>query len=555
MIRNRKAWGGVAAAWAALSGPPAAWAVAIDMDNPDVALRWDNTLKYSAAVRLRDADPVLLANPNNDDGDRNFGKGLISSRLDWLTEADITWRKRFGARMSGAAWYDKVYNRSNDNPGFADGAFPNQVSVPPDEFTDATRKLHGRSAEVLDAFVFGQFEVGDTSASMRAGRHSLVWGESLFFGANAIAGGQMPVDAIKLVSVPGTQFKEAIRPVGMVSGQIQVNDRLSLGAYVQTRWAPNRLPAVGSYFSNVDLGIDGGERLLLGATASAPREADLQAKNSGQGGVQLRFRGDETDYGLYLIRFHEKTPQLVPRLVLLTPPAVPVPTAIPGSYYFAYHEGIQALGASASRTFGDFNVAVEASLRDNQDLASTQGADTSSFTPAPPSDNSDNPAYAVGRTAHVNLSTLATLPSTPLWREASLTAEIAWNRLLKVTKNAAALDPNGTRDGVALRFVLEPVYRGVIPGVDLGVPIGLGWAPKGSRTLSMVSPNLWIADGGGDFTLGLNGSWRDAWRFSAGYTHHFGGAATFNDATTNAFSWQQSLRDRDFLSASLRVSF
>ena len=67
MIRNRKAWGGVAAAWAALSGPPAAWAVAIDMDNPDVALRWDNTLKYSAAVRLRDADPVLLANPNNDD--------------------------------------------------------------------------------------------------------------------------------------------------------------------------------------------------------------------------------------------------------------------------------------------------------------------------------------------------------------------------------------------------------------------------------------------------------------------------------------------------------
>lgn len=555
MIKSRKAWGGVAAAWAALSGPPAAWAVDIDVGNPDVALRWDNTLKYSAAARLKDADPVLLANPNNDDGDRNFGKGLISSRLDWLTEADITWRKRFGARLSGAAWYDEVYNRSNDNPGFAGGAFPNQVSVPPNEFTDATRRLHGRRTEVLDAFVFGRFEVGDTSASVRAGRHSLVWGESLFFGANAIAGGQMPVDAIKLVSVPGTQFKEAIRPVEMVSGQVQVNDRLSLGAYVQTRWAPNRLPAVGSYFSNVDLGIDGGERLLLGATASAPREADLLAKNSGQGGIQLRFRGDETDYGLYLIRFHDKTPQLVPRIVLLTPPAVPAPTAVPGSYYFAYHEDIRALGVSASRTFGDFNVAVEASVRDNQDLASTQGADLSSFTPAPPSDNSGNPAYAVGRTAHANLSTLATLPATPLWREASLAAEIAWTRMLKVTKNAAALDLNGTRDGAALRFVLEPVYRSVFAGVDLGVPIGLGWAPKGSRPLSMTSSNLWIAEGGGDFTLGLNGSWRDAWRFSIGYTHYFGPAATFNDATTNAFSWQQSLRDRDFLSASLRVSF
>jgi hypothetical protein len=245
----------------------------------------------------------------------------------------------------------------------------------------------------------------------------------------------------------------------------------------------------------------------------------------------------------------------VPRIVLLTPPAVPAPTAVPGSYYFAYHEDIRALGVSASRTFGDFNVAVEASVRDNQDLASTQGADLSSFTPAPPSDNSGNPAYAVGRTAHANLSTLATLPATPLWREASLAAEIAWTRMLKVTKNAAALDPNGTRDGAALRFVLEPVYRSVFAGVDLGVPIGLGWAPKGSRPLSMTNSNLWIAEGGGDFTLGLNGSWRDAWRFSIGYTHYFGRAATFNDATTNAFSWQQSLRDRDFLSASLRVSF
>jgi hypothetical protein len=553
MLKKRRTT--IAAACAALIGVPAAQAVEIDAGHPDLALRWDNTVKLSAAARLRRADPALLASPNSDDGDRNFDKGLISSRLDWLTEADVSWRKQWGARISAAAWYDRAYDTANDNPGFAGGAFPNQVSVPADRFTAVTRKVHGRSAEVLDAFAFGRFELGDMNASVRAGRHSLLWGESLFFGANAIAGGQMPVDAVKLVSVPGTQFKEAIRPVPMVSAQLQVNDRASVGAYVQTSWAPNRVPAVGSYFSSSDLAIDGAERMLTGAASSAPRDADLRPRKSGQGGMQLRWRGDETDVGLYLIRFHNKTPQLVPRLVLLTPPAVPEPTAVPGSYYLAYHEGISALGASASRTFGAFNVALEASVRHNQDLASTRGADTSRFTPATATNNSDNPAYAIGRTAHVNLSTLATLPATPLWREASLVAEIAWNRVLKVTKNANAVDPNGTRDGAALRFVLEPMYRGVFSGIDLGVPVALGWAPKGSRPLAMTNPNMWIADGGGDITLGVNGSWRDAWRFSLGVTHFFGQAATFNDATTNAYSWKQSVRDRDFVAASLRLSF
>lgn len=549
----RELWPAVAVC-AVLLGLGDAGATEIDVGNSDVTLRWDNTVKYSAAIRLKNADPVLLSNPNNDDGDRNFRKGLISSRADWLTEADVSWRKQLGARISAAAWYDSVYMRGNANPGFAGGAFPNQTSVPANEFTQATRDVHGRHAEVLDAFAFGRFELGDTSATVRAGRHSLLWGESLFFGGNAIAGGQMPVDVVKLVSVPGTQFKEAIRPVGMLSAQLPINSSVSLAAYVQTQWQASRTPAVGSYFSNADPAIDGGENLLLGPGLSAPRLPDQRARNSGQGGLQLRVRSEATDYGIYLIRFHEKAPQLVPVMALVTPPAVPQPTVVPSGYRLAYHEGITAWGASASRTFGDFNVAIEASVRSNQDLASSASADISAFAPSPPSDNRDNPAYAVGRTAHLNLSTLATLPATPLWREASLLAEIAWNRVLKVTKNAAAADANATRDGVALRFVLEPTYRGVLPGVDIGVPFGMGWAPRGSRPLAVPNPNMWVADGGGDVSLGVNGSFRDVWRFSLAATHYFGRAATFNDSA-NAFSWQQTLRDRDFVAASLRYSF
>lgn len=526
-----------------------AQAAEIDVGNPDLAVRWDNTVKYSLATRLKSANPVLLANPNDDDGDRNFGKGLISNRLDLFSELDVSYRKTIGMRLSAAAWYDDVYNRSNDNPGFVGGAFPNQTSVAASRFTDATRAVHGRKAELLDAFVFGKFDLDGHTTNVRAGRHAVLWGESLFLGGNAIAGGMMPVDAVKLVSVPNTQFKEAIRPVPMLSGQIQLNSSTSVGAYVQTSFAPSRVAAVGSYFSNADPAPAGGENILLAPGVYAPRTGDLMPKKSGQGGVQLRIRGEETDYGLYAIRFHEKTPQVVVNLGF-----VPGPGVMPTSYTQVYHQGITAFGASASRTFGEYNVAIEGSVRKNQDLASSQAVNLGGLG-LPASDNKDNPAYAVGNTAHVNVSMLGTLPKTPLWREATITAEIAWNRVLSIKKSAAAADPNATRNGVAVRAVLEPTYRSVFSGVDIGVPVGIGWAPKGSRPLAISNPNAWIPDGGGDISIGLNASFRDAWRFSLAYTHYYGDAKTFNVGANNAYSWGQALKDRDFIAASLRYSF
>jgi hypothetical protein len=577
MSKKRKALSPVVAACSALMGTPGVHAMDIDVGNPDVALRWDNTLKVSAAWRLKNASPELLANSNTDDGDRNFGKGLVSSRIDWLTEADVTWRKRYGARISGAAWYDAVYNRGNDNPGFAGGAFPNQVSVPADEFTDDTRRLHGRKAEILDAFAFASTEIGEARASLRLGRHSVLWGESLFFGANAIAGGQSPVDVTKLLSVPGTQFKEAIRPVPQLSAQLQLTSAFSLGAYYQFRWDKNRLPAVGSYFSAVDTAPNGGEQILLPQAASggafldgnAPRQADLRAKNSGQGGVQLRYHGEDTDFGAYLIRFHDKSFQQVANLGVRSVINVPGPGCVvsgsfatgpascglvaPASYRLIYHEGITALGFSASRTFGEVNLAGEVSYRHNMDLASSQASDASGLGAAP-TDNGDNPGYAVGNTLHVNLSTLWQVPATPLFREATLAGEIAWNRVLKVTRNAAALDPHATRDAVSLRMVMEPIYRQVVGGLDLGVPIGLGWSPKGSRSMAL-GPGVMPPEGGGDISLGLNGTYLDAWRFSVGWTHYFGASGTFIEGSDNHYSYRQSLKDRDFVSLSLRRTF
>lgn len=539
---------GIAALCGGLSiGATPALAVVLDTGNPDLNVRWDNTIKYSAARRLDEPSSVLISNPNNDDGDRNFGKGLISSRFDLLSELDFIYKKNMGFRISAAAWNDSVYGRSNNNPGFPGGAVPNQTSVPYNQFTDGTRDVHGNGSEILDAFVFGRFDLGERSASVRAGRHSVLWGESLFFGANAIAGGQMPVDVVKLVSVPGTPFKEAIRPVPMVSGQVQINPDVSVGAYIQVASSRSRLPAAGSYFSNTDYAVDGAESMYFGPGAPSPRFPDMEAKDSGQGGVQLKVSGGDIDYGFYLIQFHNKLPQIVPKLGMT--PVGPAPVG----YYIAYQEDIKAFGASASKTFGDYNVAAELSFRDNQDLASTQGFDTSELAPVA-NNNSSNPAYAIGRTAHLNISVLGSVPRTRLWGEATVVGEIAWNRVLKITKNATAADPNATRDGVAMRVVFEPKYRQVLPGLDLGVPIGIGYAPNGSRPMAMT-PNAWIPEGGGDISIGLNGTYVDSWNFGLNYTHYYGSARTFNTGANQAFGWGQTLRDRDFISFTARYSF
>jgi hypothetical protein len=518
-------------------------AVELDTGNPELIGRWDHTLKYSSTWRLRDPSPGLTQQPaaaNLDDGNRNFKKGLISSRLDVLSELDLVYRKNYGLRISAAAWYDQVYNRRNDNPGLAGGAAPNQQSTADNVFSDATRRLHGRQVELLDAFIFGGVELGSSKLNLRLGSHTIQWGESLFFGDNAIAGGMAPSDVIKLNSVPGTQFKEALIPVPQLSAQLRLNRRLSLGAYYQFSWRKSRLPAVGSYFSNSDTFSSGAETILTG-DGMASRLADRKPKSSGQGGLQLRYQTGGTDYGIYLIRFHSKSGQVVPVL------SSNGPGGVIEHFYQAYHEGVSAFGASASRNFGSANLAIEASLRRNQDLPSSHSSDQQ------PSqhDNHRNPAYAVGRTAHINLSAIWDLPATGLAREATLQGEIAWNRLLSVTKNAHALDTKARRHGLALRMQLEPTYRQVWPGLDLGVPLGLGYSPQG-RTAALNGG--FPAHRGGDFSIGLNGRYLESTRFKLSYTHYFGAEALQIDSSNN-LSWQQTLKDRNFIALSISTTF
>jgi hypothetical protein len=547
-----------------------AGAFELDVD-PDVAARWDNTFKYSLMERLKDPSNALISPPttppvpppagniagaNFDDGDRNLKKGLVSNRLDWFSELDVSYRGWTGFRVSGAAWYDSIYNRHNDNTS---PATVNSASVPAGEFPDATRDLMGKWAELLDAFVFAKGDVGGMAWSARAGKHTLLYGETLFFGANGIAGGQAPVDVIKLLSVPDSQFKEILLPVPQVSGQLQVSSRVTVGAYYQLQWKRTRLPPSGSYFSNFDPIDVGGEKAYLFTGAPPPfgplttltRAQDIDATNAGQGGVELRWRPEAIDaeFGLYATRYHDKTPQLY-----VYPVAAPLPP-IPHTYNEVFPQGIRSYGASFSTVVASANVAGEISVRRNTPLVST--VVLLNQAQAAVANNSSNPFYAVGNSVHANLSTIISLSPGLLWQGGSVLGEVGANRRTGITKNPTALDPNADRDAWGFRGVFEPAYYQVFRNIDLTVPIGLGYNPKGKS--SVVAAFNGGVHHGGDLSVGVSGEYRKVWKAGIKYTHYLGDANVLVIPSASPYSplmnsYGQTLKDRDFLSFSIQYT-
>ncbi len=515
-------WPCVIAAMIAGTGMvPAAQAFEFDTGT-DVKARWDNTFRYSAARRLSGQSPALLSNINTDDGNRNFDTGLISNRFDLLSELDVTY-KSMGLRVSGAAWYDTLYNRANNNDS---PATVNAFTVPYNEFTDATRELHGKQAEILDAFVFGNGRIGDMPASVRAGKHTLLWGESLLLATNGISYGQAPLDIIKAQSVPGSQAKELFMPVGQISGQLQPSAELSLAAYVQYDWRKSRLPAAGSYFSSVDILDAGGERLLFAPQPGAAllRGADATAHDSGQWGISARYYAEalDTEFGLYYLRFNDKLPQVYTR-----------PSE--GSYALVYPEDIRVLGASFSTVVGTSNVAGEIHVRRHMPLASVP----LTVPPGTPADNRNNPLYAMGNTVHAQVSVIYPLTATPLWDSGTISAEVGGLYRTSVTHNAGNLDPARDRSawGGSVRFT--PSYFQVLPDLDLSVPVSLSYNVKGKTPVT----SAFNGNKAGTFSIGLNGEYRKTWNAALQYTNYFGGAAA------------QPIKDRDFISLAIQRTF
>ncbi|MCB1674746.1 MAG: DUF1302 family protein, partial [Halioglobus sp.] len=227
----------------------------------DWNIRWDNTFKANIMSRVAKQDKDVYSPAHNpasfflaDDSDRSVDRsnlGIVSTRLDVLSELDVVWKNNYGFRVSGSAWYDPAYKDSDHPDTRATWASP---SVRPGKYPDDAEDLHYAGGELLDAFVFANFEVGEVAANIRAGRHTIYWGQSLLSSGavHGVAGAMAPLDFAKAFSVPGSEAKELFMPTTKISTVIQLTYNLTLNAYYSVEHRPYRLPATSTYFSPVE---------------------------------------------------------------------------------------------------------------------------------------------------------------------------------------------------------------------------------------------------------------------------------------------------------------
>ena len=334
-------------------------------------------------------------------------------------------------------------------------------------------------------------------------------------------------------------------PVPQLSAQWQISPSLSLGGYLQFRWKESRVPPAGSYFSsaNVPWNATGPEFVSIPAFAGPiagnyvlQPGTDDRPRNGGQFGLQLKWRVAETDLGIYYAKYHDKFGQLFGRLN----PGAPTTDS---QWFYVFPSDIKVAGISASRSVGDFNLSAEASVRDNMPLVVNNAIH---FGPT----GTPRPTAPTGRTAHVNLSALASFGPSFLAQESSLVAELAWNRVLHMSDPDGELDKGRTRDASALQFIFTPSYRQVLPGLDLSVPIGLRYTLDGRSSVT-----AWSARGTGNANIGVEGNYLGVWQFGLSYTHHIGAAIPFNDYSTGQFGAGNPLADRNFMSLNVRRTF
>ena len=352
-----------ALAWAvlalgAISAAPAQ-AFEIDTGNPDAVLRWDNTVRYNYGVRMKERDPAIIANPNGDDGDRNFARHqAVINRLDLLSEMDYVVDKKYGLRVSGAAWADAAYNNlatDANNPATYNGlGGPNSLS------DYSHRFAQGPSGEILDAFLFANVEAGDVPVSVRLGRHTAYWGEGLLlYGAiHGVSYGQYALDIWKSSANPGTEAKELYRPRNGLTLQFQPSSELSVAAQTFFDWEPARIAEAGTYLSAIDASLLGGQR--FGPFAQGTM---VTPNKTGDWGLSARWSPEWLDgtMGFYARR----TSDIANQAWLAFDPGTTT-----GKYHFSFARNIDIFGASLAKSIHGISVGAELSVRKNMPLVS-----------------------------------------------------------------------------------------------------------------------------------------------------------------------------------------
>jgi hypothetical protein len=496
--------------------------------NDGVVIRIDNDVEYSLVDRTGGISAKLAAGSNNinsDDGDRNLSHGIVSDRVQDVTTLDIS-DNGFGFDASALSFYDSVYESKTQNTS------PYSVNsiTGTDKFPHGTSALVGRNIEARNLFIFGGFTIGNVPVDVRIGRHTLVWGESLFFPDNGIAYGLAPFDGQLAASEPNVEAKDLFLPVGMASVSVQATNTIRVEAYYQFEWEKTIIPPAGSYYSSNDFFDGGGQRIL--AVEPNPffpgivltRTRDIRGSTTGQFGAAVHYDPDSSpyDFGLYALQYNDRAPQVYSYATGFNPTKNGI---VVGDYALVYPDYIQLYGASASTTVGPFNIAGEGSVRIGVPLTNLG----ITVNPGELADNNHHALYPKGNAAYQQISTIYLGPATRLWGGSALVAELAGTELLAVTKNGNQFVKSngggpGYWDAVGFHVIFTPQYYEIRPDTDLSVPIGLAYNLWGQSPTSHTF-NGSDQNHGGVFTFGPTLTYRTTWNLALTYSQYFGPVA------------------------------
>lgn len=328
LLKVRKLSLAIALAGAATS------ANATEFNFGDMTVQWDNTISYGVAWRT-EAPGANAVHPGNgaalgikgegssynyDDGTLNFGENEIYTNVfKYSTDLEINY-KNYGAFIRAKAFYDtELVDGERD---FKD-------------LNDASIDAAGKGYDLLDAFVWADYEFGDTPVTFRVGRQVLSWGESTFIqgGVNSIN----PVDAAAFRR-PGAEVKDGLLPVNMLYTSIGLSADVSLEAFYQLEWETTRQDPCGTFFSGVDFAANGcgpvllagdvDERILLAlrdeeiaqgvplsdrVSPATERLSDEEPRDDGQYGAAIRWYSEalgDTEFGFYYTNLHSRLPYI-----------------------------------------------------------------------------------------------------------------------------------------------------------------------------------------------------------------------------------------------------
>jgi hypothetical protein len=363
-----------------LASTLAAPAFGVTFNIGEIEGQFDSSLSVGASWSVRGADPDLIGSNNGgkglsqttDDSRQNFKRGETFSKIfKGIHDLELKYGDT-GVFVRGKYWYD--FELKDESRLFKD-------------ISDSNRKEGAQSsgAQILDAFVYHNYDIAGQPGSVRLGKQVVSWGESTFIrnSINEIN----PVD-VSAFRRPGAEIKEGLIPVNMFYISQSLTENLSAEAFYQIEWDQTVTDNCGTFFAQPDIIADGctdnlrvlASRSTVLAAAGAGtvaaleargvnineegslvrRAADRDARDSGQFGTALRYFSPEldTEFGAYFMNYHSRTPvfsaagpaQSVYTVAGGFGSLAPVVVAGNSSYFLEYPEDIQLYGFSFSTT-------------------------------------------------------------------------------------------------------------------------------------------------------------------------------------------------------------